>query len=81
MLGAELSARRTLRRLPNPPLYQKSMMYLIKRYNGSWHWWWLTDVVSSGVFAFFYYYGTTHFAAVGSVGGVSPAFCAAKRRL
>jgi hypothetical protein len=58
------------------PLYQKSMTYLIKRYNGGRHWWWLTGVVSSGVFAYFNFIGSTYFAAVGSVGGVSPAFCA-----
>jgi hypothetical protein len=58
------------------PLYQGSPVYQIKRYNGSRYWWWLTDVVSSGVFALFHYLGYTHCAAVGSVGGVSPAFCA-----
>jgi hypothetical protein len=58
------------------PLYQKSMTYQIKRYNGSRHWWWLTDVVSAGVFADVSHHGHAGVAAVGVVSGVSPAFCA-----
>jgi hypothetical protein len=61
------------------PIYQKSSIYRVKRWNGSRDWWWLSgpSASSAAYFARVNNIGITlnHYAS--AVGGCAPAFCVA----
>jgi hypothetical protein len=62
------------------PIYQKSSVYRVKRYNGSRAWWWegTPTAADSTDFADAYNYGSADGTDAGYTGGgVSPAFCVA----
>jgi hypothetical protein len=61
------------------PIFRDSMVYKIKRYNGSRQWWWNASPSSSSA-AYFCSVDSTGYAGSGSAsaaGGCAPAFCVA----
>jgi hypothetical protein len=61
------------------PIYQKSSLYRVKRYNGARDWW-RESSPHSGSAAFFCHVGTggyTYYLTAAAVGGCAPAFCVA----
>jgi hypothetical protein len=61
------------------PIYQKSFVYRVKRYNGARDWWWeqTPDASSAAIFAFVHNNGNASGDVASSVGGCAPAFCVA----
>jgi hypothetical protein len=61
------------------PIYQRSTVYRVKRYNGARSWWWEQSPFSADVLRFcgVATNSNAHLHAASSVGGVAPAFCVA----
>ncbi|MDR3325107.1 MAG: DUF6273 domain-containing protein [Spirochaetaceae bacterium] len=61
------------------PIFQKSYVYRIKRWNGSRDWWWeLTPRSDSAAsFCLVHYFGYSNSHSASSAGGCAPAFCVA----
>ena len=62
------------------PIYQRSTIHRVKRWNGArdWHWLHTPSASSSSYFCYCYYYGFSNYYNYASeVGGVAPAFCVA----
>lgn len=61
------------------PIYQKSSVYRVKKYNNGRDWWWEGTLYSASA-AYFcnsYSTGSAGYHTASSVGGCAPAFCAA----
>jgi hypothetical protein len=60
------------------PIYQKSSIYRVKRYNGSRDWWWESSPhASAASFCHVGSNGHAHAHIASAVGGCAPAFCVA----
>jgi hypothetical protein len=61
------------------PIYQKSSLYRVKRWNGERDWWWLSSpsASSAAYFCYCFSYGVSYYYSASAVGGVAPAFCVA----
>jgi len=61
------------------PIYQRSYVYRIKRWNGSrdWHWLHTPSASSAAYFCSCDLIGVSYYTSASEVGGVAPAFCVA----
>jgi hypothetical protein len=61
------------------PIFQDSVIYKVKRYNGSRQWWWEASpyAASAAYFCFAHDHGGANYSHASAVGGCAPAFCVA----